>query len=101
MARRYIGPDQLALDAAEALKAGMSYGRWKAMQSNPVQVEQESPEGWKECVLCGKLFKPSKGNQKYCEFNCQRIAREARRREKHNEYNRKWRAKQKEGAVDG
>lgn len=32
--------DNLARDAAEALKANMTYGKWKAMQ-NPVKVEKK------------------------------------------------------------
>lgn len=44
--------DNLAKDAAAALAAGMSYGKWKAMQ-DPVKIEEpnpdEIPEGYKIC----------------------------------------------------
>ena len=69
-------PDKLAKDAAAALEAGMSYGKWKVLQA-PVKIEkQEIPEGWKLCAYCGKPFKPrAKANQKYCEPICANRAR--------------------------
>ena len=66
-------PDKLARDAAAALAAGMSYGKWKALQDNPVPQKKVDgiPEGWKACKRCGKLFKPKAKTQKYCEALCQ------------------------------
>ena len=51
-------PDKLAQDAAAALAAGMSYGKWKAMQ-DPVKIykKQDLEPGWKLCAWCGKPFK--------------------------------------------
>ena len=37
MSRKTNEPDKLAQDAAAALAAGMSYGKWKAMQE-PVKI---------------------------------------------------------------
>lgn len=57
--------DKLAQDASKAIAAGMSYGKWKAMQQ-PVKAESGLPEGWKICPQCGKKFKAGK-NKKFCE----------------------------------
>lgn len=98
MARKYIGPDQLALDAAEAKKVGMSYGQWKAMNSRPVVIEKKIPEGWRVCEWCGKPYKPkTKRAQKYCEPYC--ATQELRERDL--ERKRKKREAQKAGAYNG
>lgn len=93
--------DKLAKDAAAALAAGMSYGKWKAMQDKPVVVEPkpgELPEGWRICEWCGKPYKPySRRAQKYCELRCQQAASYARRdRAKYAEYHRTHMAKKRE-----
>lgn len=57
--------DNLAKEAKLARQAGMSYGKWKAMQ-NPVKINKEIPEGWSVCQWCGQPFKPkTKRPQKY------------------------------------
>lgn len=65
-------PDKLSQDVAKALAAGMSYGKWKAMQQ-PVETEKGLPEGWKICPQCGKKFRSSQG-KKYCEAYCRNQA---------------------------
>ena len=66
--------DNLAKDAAAALAAGMSYGKWKAMQGySELKKKDEIPEGWRACKHCGKPFKPI-NKQIYCEFACQKAA---------------------------
>lgn len=72
-------PDKLAQDAAAALAAGMSYGKWKAMQGEPKKVAtvQGMPEGWKQCPWCNVIFKP-KVNQKYCDIQCPKQAQRER-----------------------
>jgi hypothetical protein len=98
--------DNLAKDAAAALAAGMSYGRWKAMQGEPVKVEPkktELPDGWKVCPWCGKAYKPkrcSNSRQIYCELECQKAAQRERDRGKRNEYYRSYQEK-KRAAQDG
>ena len=83
MAKKSKEPDKLALDAAAAKAANMSYGKWKAMQT-PVILENMIPEGWLICENCGKVFKPkTRRPQKYCEVYCQRMAQ--RRIEKERE----------------
>ena len=92
--------DQLTKDCIAARKAGMTYGRWKAMQDKPVVIEkkEETPEGWKTCLRCGKPFKASKygKGQKYCEYECQRAAQSERKREKMREYYRERMAERRE-----
>lgn len=76
-------PDKLAQDAAAALAARMSYGRWKAAQ-NPVKIEKPPlPSDWRVCPWCGTPFK-LKNNRKrmYCEAGCQRAAQSAKDRKR-------------------
>lgn len=109
MAKKYKGPDKLALDAAAAKAAGMSYGRWKAMQDNPVvdKKEDKIPEGWKICQYCKTPFKPNHGNkQLYCKVTCQREAQKERDKAngKRQECYRRWKEKklaEQEGAENG
>lgn len=89
--------DNLAKDAAAALAAGMSYGRWKAMQDKPVVIDKpktdELPEGWKVCPFCGKRFKPNKygnGRQVYCCVEHQRAALRERNKDEYKEYYRSY-----------
>lgn len=66
--------DNLDRDVKLARQAGMSYGRWKALQI-PVVPEKKIPEGWLICAYCGKPFKPrSRRRQKYCEQFCMKLA---------------------------
>ena len=91
MARKYEGPDNLALDMIQCKKDGYGchYGAWKAAQ-DPVKIEKKIPEGWRICANCGMLFKPTtKRKQIYCGGVCG-----------HEAYREKVR-KQKEGAENG
>jgi hypothetical protein len=71
MARKKA-PDKLAQEVSKAIAAGMSYGKWKAMQP-PVTEEKGLAEGWKVCPYCGKRFK-AKNGKKYCEDYCRIMA---------------------------
>jgi RNase P subunit RPR2 len=102
--------DNLAKDAAAAKAAGMSYGRWKAMQENPVVIKKkvEIPETWKICPHCKKPFKPNQNGSKqiYCEISCQRGAQRERNiaNGKSQEYYRRYKEKklaEKAGAENG
>lgn len=84
-------PDKLSQDAAKALAAGMSYGKWKAMQQ-PVSTENGIPEGWKACPQCGKPFRPTRG-KKYCEPYCRSMAYYDRQIEIQRAYDARRRAK--------
>ena len=82
-------PDKLSQDAAEALAAGMSYGKWKGLQPLVKIEKQEIPEGWKLCAFCGKPFKPkAKSNQKYCDSVCGNRARARRDRQRARSHHR-------------
>lgn len=83
MARKKV--DKLAQDVHQAIAAGMSYGRWKAMQE-PVKIEKSIPKGWKVCPQCGKQFKPHHGQQKYCEIYCREQAYVPKTREMQRAY---------------
>ena len=76
MARKKKQMDKLAWENSLALAAGMSYGKWKAMQS-PVQIVKQDvvPEGWLVCENCGKAYKPkTKRPQRFCDYTCQEKA---------------------------
>lgn len=98
MAKKKKEMDNLAKDAASALAAGMSYGRWKALQDNPVAVKKkdEIPENWKVCPHCGKSFKPRpKSRQIYCEVYCQQQAQAIKSSEKNRERQQRYRDRKK------
>lgn len=74
-------PDQLAQDAASAKAAGLSYGKWKAMQGVTIKKSTDLPEGWKRCEWCNTPFKAKK-NQRFCGAVCQKYAQIARNKAK-------------------
>ena len=66
----------LAKDAAAARAAGMSYGKWMAMQE-PVEIKPKT-EKRPVCLECGN---PLRGQQKkFCSRECQEINYNKRRR---------------------
>lgn len=88
------------MNAMLASQAGMSYGKWKALQPVvPIATKKEEiPEGWKACEYCGKQFKPRNG-KRFCDGECRKAAWD---RSAHKKlYMREWRARKKEGAEDG
>ena len=95
--------DNLARNAMLAKQAGMSYGKWKAMQQQVV-VEKKMPDGFVVCAYCGEQFKPkTKRKQKYCGAECcNRASHEKRMKlyreqdnERMREYMREKRRKEK------
>lgn len=53
---RHKKPDKLSQEASAALAAGMSYGKWKAMQT-PVEVKSKPKLGATHiCEYCGEKF---------------------------------------------
>lgn len=82
---RHKKPDKLTQENAQALAAGMSYGKWKALQ--PVAVEEKKPPkpiyNMRVCVICGLEYRGSEnGKQKYCSKKCAREAVYRARRER-------------------
>ena len=71
--------DQLTLDSIAAQKAGMSYGKWKALQYKPVVVPvavEPEPEKVskptppeRRCPACGQIIN-GHGLKKYCSYDC-------------------------------
>ena len=93
-------PDNLALDMMQCKADGFGcdYGKWKALQNNPVIKKKEViPEDWIECPVCGKFFKPNKCGFKqiYCEPYCQKKAQRARDKDKLREYYRSYAEKRR------
>ena len=80
--------DRLTADSIAAEKAGMSYGKWKALHPHtpepeekktaPVRVARELAT--KKCISCGREFLAvgHSACRRYCSDECQR--REAMRR---------------------
>lgn len=78
MARRKE-PDQLSKDSTAALKANMSYGKWKALQweamGRPAVApkEPEEPEPNTVCKYCGNTFyNPYKNHKCFCDDECRK-----------------------------
>lgn len=77
--------DKLAWENAQALAAGMSYGKWKAKQA-PVQIVKKMPEGFVKCPYCGEQFK-RRGTKIYCNDDCrQRAYYQRKNTEEQNEH---------------
>ena len=70
--------DQLTLDCIAARKAGMTYGKWKALQpvGAPVAVVEIEPEevpkrAVRTCKNCGREVPAiMHGSVKYCSIDC-------------------------------
>lgn len=70
MAKKNNKPDKLAQEAAQAKAAGMSYGKWKAMQQP--EVKPEIHDGYMRCKCgCGAIFK-KRYNKMFESENCRR-----------------------------
>lgn len=68
--------DKLAYENHLALAAGMSYGKWKAMQ-DPVKIEKK-PGPFKIqtriCAYCGCEYVPTNNrNRAYCGARCRKL----------------------------
>ena len=68
--------DRLAMESAAALKAGMSYGKWKAMQPRVevdvqgIKTDKKAKAG-RTCRSCGKEIPlNANGNRRYCSNFC-------------------------------
>lgn len=62
--------DKLSSEVAQALAAGMSYGKWKAMQTPVVIEPKEEPEKVK-CRNCGAVLEQKDNRSRfYCDAYC-------------------------------
>ena len=97
--------DQLTLDCIAAQKAGMTYGKWKALhpvtvvEPEPEKVPEEVPEEMPKravriCPICGgNVPSDMHGSVRYCSVECKY---EFIRRKQRDYYRRK-----KERESDG
>ena len=74
--------DNLAKDAARALAAGMSYGKWKPLfpHTKDDNILVPAPNT-KPCKFCGKPMKKGGRHRDYCSEECAYEARLLRFRE--------------------
>lgn len=78
---RHKKPDKLTQENAQALAAGMSYGKWKAL--HPVSVEEKLSKPYyniKKCAFCGFEFRSDSGKKVYCSDSCREKAYLKRKR---------------------
>lgn len=80
-------PDRLSIESSKALAAGMSYGKWKAMQNPTVIIQPQRTRGIKRiCEWCGKEYERHDNRaSKYCSYECQHLADKKRMRDKKRE----------------
>lgn len=69
------GMDQLAQDATDALKKGMTYGKYMAWKQShgkmtEMPVKRQAQEGEAYCKHCGKIFTKSLHFKVYCSRQC-------------------------------
>lgn len=76
-------PDKLSVEASKALAAGMSYGKWKALQQNPSIPKSEvfDPEKMTRCKCCGQVFQKNKHYRVCCSDKCRAEYTAAQKRE--------------------
>ena len=94
--------DRLARNAMLARQAGMSYGKWKALQPVvPIEkVERPLPEGWKTCEQCGKEFFSLRKAQRFCELGCRNEAYAERNRELAKQSYKRRKERMKQSAAE-
>lgn len=91
-------PDRLDRESKMATDAGLSYGKWKALQPPDEPMPPEKPKYLieKTCEFCGKTFyRKDNIRVKYCSPECQYNAKvekeklfRVRHREEYIEYQR-------------
>lgn len=77
--------DKLSQEVSQELAAGMSYGKWKAMQPRVPFRPKEPLESYREftCEHCGvKFIRYDRKSQKYCGDRCKNAAFRLRKRMK-------------------
>ena len=75
--------DRLTLDCIASRKAGMTYGKWKAIHPHTEVEEPEAPKTGprKLCGICGQEIPSSYKGKLYCGVICAAEANRARNRE--------------------
>ena len=90
-------PDRLSIESAMATAAGMTYGKWKALQT-PQKITRKIPDGWRLCEFCGKPFKKN-GAQRFCEIGCRNLAYKEKEKQIKAEYMRGYRLRKASEAT--
>ena len=80
-----------------ARQAGMSYGKWKAMQPIVEVKEKPMPEEYRTCEYCGEIIGGDR-RKRFCNDDCRRQAYYDKELAIQREYQRKRRARLKAGA---
>ena len=65
--------DNLSMNSNAAIKAGMSYGKWKAMHPSTkqlVEAEKKKPKYIKQCSECSSEFGTNRLRQHFCSEEC-------------------------------
>ena len=86
--------DKLAREAMLAREAGMTYGKWKALQPKE-EKPKGIPDGWIRCKCCGKPFKPLARLNIFCEIGCREEYYRDNHKAKKAEYMEQYRAEKK------
>ena len=75
--------DRLAMDSTAAIKAGMSYGKWKALHPHTeIEVPVRKKSGTRRrCKVCGEEIPLHSKGHLYCGDICAYEAQKARMRE--------------------
>lgn len=79
--------DRLAIESDMALKAGMSYGKWKAL-NKPVEIVMPERKNVmkRTCEYCGDEYWASdRRARKYCGVDCMKKASQKKLRERMRE----------------
>ena len=73
MGNKKLEMDQLSIDSSNAIKAGLSYGKYIALYGHSkAQAQHQAPVGYKRnCQFCGKDFYiPTRRAQRFCSDKC-------------------------------
>lgn len=74
--------DRLTLDSIAAQKAGMSYGKWKALQPREVVIPKEEVP-IRVCRFCGKELIDTHPLRLYCDDGCKHEVEIVKERERY------------------
>lgn len=64
--------DQLTKDCIAARKAGLSYGKWKALQAPQKPKKEKEKHSDKFCRVCGAMIPKTSKRMAFCSYDCQR-----------------------------
>ena len=91
--------DRLARNAMLARQAGMTYGKWKALQPIAPLEPKPIPEDWRKCEECGTPFEP-RGGKRFCCDRCREKHGWKKKSQKRAEYMRLYRAEKRAEAGE-